>query len=235
MHALPRLLRWCGYRFSDHDLPSMTSRMPAMTKGCLSSASTSSVGRSKMLVVRPTATATTGLGSISSRPRPTPRTFWDRNSSSRRARSVAEGRRLRSTGLFVDECMERGERDRARLGPPVLQRLKAAPRRDDWGDADADVVVEEMVESVEGRVVCLLLGLLRLVVSERRRAVSGVGKGPGARLMVVDIDDDTSSIVVSRPSKKWMRSGMAVVKVSLVRSMELVLCKTVCIMKVDCF
>jgi hypothetical protein len=47
--------------------------------------------------------------------------------------------------------MERGERDRVRVEVQVRERVKAAPRRDDWGEADADVVVEEVVvESVEG-------------------------------------------------------------------------------------
>lgn len=66
---------------------------------------------------------------------------------------MADGRRLRSTGLFEWECMERGERDRVWVEFQVRERVKAAPRRDDCGEADADVVVEAVVvvvvESVE--------------------------------------------------------------------------------------
>jgi hypothetical protein len=101
---------------------------------------------------------------------------------------------------------------------------------------EADVVVE----SVEDWVVWTLLGWLKEVVRERRRAVKGVGKGAGIRDITVGDDDDgddedSSSIVVSRPSKKVMRSGTALVKVSVVmggrRSMVLVLLMVVCIMK----
>jgi hypothetical protein len=98
-----------------------------------------------------------------------------------------------------------------------------------------------VVESVEDCVVCALLGGLRLVDKERRRAVKGEGKGGGTRLImgefvVVDDDDDgdiSSSMVVSRPSKKWIRSGTALVKVSTGmggRSMELLGLPDVCIM-----
>ena len=87
---------------------------------------------------------------------------------------------------------------------------------------------------------CTLLGRLKLVVSESRRAVNGEGNGAGTLLIVVDdvVDDDAaiSSIVVSRPSKKWMRSGTALVKVSSGiggRSMELLLLTTLCIMDKD--
>jgi hypothetical protein len=96
------------------------------------------------------------------------------------------------------------------------------------------VVEEEVVESVEDWVVCALLGGLRLVDKERRRAVKGDGKGGGTRLIMGEFDDDgdiSSSMVVSRPSKKWIRSGTALVKVSTGmggRSMELL--PDVCIM-----
>ncbi len=62
---------------------------------------------------------------------------------------MAEGRRLKSTGLLVYERMERGERDRVRVVFQVLERVKAAPRRDASGEPETDVVVEESVESVE--------------------------------------------------------------------------------------
>jgi hypothetical protein len=114
-----------------HDLPSITSSMPPMTKGCRCSDS-SSVGPSKILLPgTATATGTTGLGSINPRPRPIPLTFCDSDSSSKRARSVAEGRLLNRTGLLVYECMERGERERVRVVVQVLERVKAAPRRED--------------------------------------------------------------------------------------------------------
>jgi hypothetical protein len=69
--------------------------------------------------------------------------------------------------------------------------------------------------------------------------VKGVGKGAGIRDITVGDDDDgddedSSSIVVSRPSKKVMRSGTALVKVSVGmggRSRVLVLLTVVCIMK----
>jgi hypothetical protein len=94
------------------------------------------------------------------------------------------------------------------------------------------------VESVEDCVVCALLGGLRLVDKERRRAVKGEGKGGGTRLImgefvVVDDGDISSSMVVSRPSKKWIRSGTALVKVSTGmggRSMELLGLPDVCVM-----
>jgi hypothetical protein len=100
--------------------------------------------------------------------------------------------------------MERGERDRVRAVFKVLERVKAAPRKDAWGEPEADVVVEQSVESVEDWSVCTLLGWFKLVVSESRRAVKGEGNGAGTLLIVVnDVDDDDaiSSIVVSRPSK----------------------------------
>ena len=102
--------------------------------------------------------------------------------------------------------------------------------------------MEELVESVEDWVVCALLGGLRLVDKERRRAVKGEGKGGGSRLIMGEFDDDdgddddgetNSSMVVSRPSKKWIRSGTALVKVSTGmggRSMELLGLPDVCIM-----
>lgn len=129
--------------------------------------------------------------------------------------------------------MEGGERDRVRVVVQVLERVKAAPRREESGDVDAEVVAEEVVESVDDCVVCTRLGWLKLVVRERRRAVNGEGKGAGIRL-IVSVADDDSSMVVSRPSKKLIRSGTALVKVSIVvggRRMELVLFGEVCIMK----
>jgi hypothetical protein len=103
------------------------------------------------------------------------------------------------------------------------------------------VEAEVVVESVEDWVVWSLLGWLKEVVRERRRAVKGVGKGAGIRDITVGDDDgdeeeeDSSSIVVSRPSKKVMRSGTALVKVSVGmggrRSMVLVLSTVVCIME----
>lgn len=58
---------------------------------------------------------------------------------------MAEGRRLNSTGLLLYECMERGEQERVRVVFQVLARVKGVPRKADWGDVDA----EEVVESVE--------------------------------------------------------------------------------------
>jgi hypothetical protein len=133
--------------------------------------------------------------------------------------------------------MERGERERVRVVFQVEERVKVVPRREDWGEADAEVVVEEaIVESVEDWVVCALLGWLRVVDKERRRAVKGEGKGGGTRLMVVEVGDDgdiNSSMVVSKPSKKWIRSGTALVKVSTGmggRSMVLLGLPDICIM-----
>lgn len=86
----------------------------------------------------------------------------------------------------------------------VRERGKAEPQREDCGEVEAEVVV---VEESEG---WALLGWLKLVVRERRRAEKGEGKGAGVRLMVLDgvvgddDDDDgedNSSMVVSRPSK----------------------------------
>lgn len=82
----------------------------------------------------------------------------------------------------------------------------------------------------------LLLGWLKLVVRERRRAVNGVGKGGGRRDMAAaaeDDVDDNSSIVVSRPSKKVIKSGTGLGKgsvVVVVVVMVLVLLLRVCIM-----
>jgi hypothetical protein len=86
-----------------HDLPSITSEIPPITNGCFTSISSSPTPSKILLAALDTATATgtTGLGSIKPSPRPTPRTLWDSTSSSRRARSVAEGRRLRRTGLLL--------------------------------------------------------------------------------------------------------------------------------------
>lgn len=134
--------------------------------------------------------------------------------------------------------MERGERDLVRLVVQVDEREKEAPRREDWGEADAEVVVEEVVDSVEEWVLCALFCWLRLVERERRRAVNGEGKGAGIRLMMSDGDDEAASIVVSRPSKKVIKSGTALVKVSLVmggRRMELVLLTTGRIIRSECF
>ncbi len=68
--------------------------------------------------------------------------------------------------------------------------------------------------------------------------MNGEGKGAGTLLMMMDdvVDDAISSIVVSRPSKKWMRSGTAWAKVSIGiggRSMELLLLTPLCIMDGD--
>ncbi len=97
-----------------------------------------------------------------------------------------------------------------------------------------------MESVVVGSVVRVLLGWLKLVVRERRRAEKGEGNGAGARLIVLDIvidddgDDDNSSMVLSKPSKKVTRSGTALVKVWMVmggRRRELVLLSRECIMK----
>jgi hypothetical protein len=80
-------------------------------------------------------------------------------------------------------------------------------------------------------VVFTLLGWLKVVVRERRRAENGEGKGAEIRLMVRTV---ASSIVVSSPSKKLIRSGTALAKVSVGiggRSMELVLLLAVSMMK----
>ncbi len=65
--------------------------------------------------------------------------------------------------------------------------------------------------------------------------MNGEGNGAWALLiMMVDVVDDAiSSIVVSRHSKKWMRSGTALAKVSIGiggRRRELLLLTPLCIM-----
>lgn len=214
-----------------------------MTKGCLCSASTWT-GPSKILPATggtATATGTTGLGSIKSRPRPTVLTLWERDSSSSRARSTEEGRRLSSTGLLVYERIRRGKRDLVRGGVfQVLEWVKAAPRGDDCGEVEAEVVVveeeeEEEEESVEDWVVSILCVRVKLVVRERWRAVNGEGKQVEIRLVAMDGGEGEAvncSIVVSSPSKKVTRSGTAFMGVAVGaggRSMEAGLVLTVCI------
>jgi hypothetical protein len=86
---------------------------------------------------------------------------------------MADGRRLRRTGLLVYEWRDCGERERVRVVFHVRARMKVVPRKEDWGEAEAEVVVDEIVESMEESVVWARFGWLNVVVRESRRAEIG--------------------------------------------------------------
>ena len=140
-------------------------------------------------------TGTTGRGSIISRPSPTPLSWCESVSSSSSARSIDDGRRLSSTGLFEYERMERGERERERLEFQVRERAKAAPRREDCGEAETELAAEEKVESAEAWVVGARRGVLKVVERDWRRVENGEGNGAGILFMVIG---EVSSRAVSR-------------------------------------